>query len=162
MANIQSPNITIFSVEKETEKALFVKIPYWLKTNKDKSKHLQKDLGLWVPKSQIIENTIPMWVVDKYLQELKSKNQFLNIDSIKNHIGEYAPTKNKIYEYIEDELEKQDYIRQWIASLPKRYQDARDPIGSYYFIDEIGSKEEYNHHLQKIAALPKLMIACYV
>lgn len=158
----QHSNITTFSIEKETEKAVFVSIPYWLETNREKSKHIQKELTLWVPKSQIQENTIPIWVVDKYLKELKVKNQYLAVDSIKKHLGEYAPAKTKVYEFIDDEMEKQDYFRKWIASLPKKYQEARRPIDSYYFIDEVGSLEEYNYHIEKIKSLPKLKIYYFV
>lgn len=147
---ILKENVSTFDVEKETDKALFVKIPYWLETGKDKPKHEQKELGLWIPKSQIKNNVIPQWIIDKTLQDLKQKNRFINTDSIKKHLGEYAPKKEKVEDWIPDDNAKREYERKWIKSLPKEYQNVRFPIDVYYNIDEIGTQEELNYHKEKM------------
>ena len=63
---VLTEDISVFGIEKETDKALFVKIPYWLETGKDKPKHEQKELKLWLPKSQIknIWNNIKKFHLD--------------------------------------------------------------------------------------------------
>ena len=140
---ILKENVSTFDVEKETDKALFVKIPYWLETGKDKPKHEQKELGLWIPKSQIKNNVIPQWIIDKTLQDLKQKNRFINTDSIKKHLGEYAPKKKKVEEYIPDDNARREYEREWVKSLPKEYQNARLPIDTYYFNSPPDNKTDY-------------------
>lgn len=146
-------NIFVFNIEKETEKSFLVKIPYWLETNQNKSKHEQKYLSLWISKSQIKNQYIPTSIINKSLIDLKQKNRFINIDSIKNHLGEYAPKKEKVEEWIPDDNARIEYERKWIKSLPEKYQDARFPIDSYYIIDEMGTQEELNIHKQNIQNL---------
>jgi hypothetical protein len=158
---VLTEDVSVFDIEKETDKALFVKIPYWLETGKDKPKHEQKELTLWIPKSQIKNNVISQWIIDKSLQELKQKNRFINVDSIKKHLGEYAPKKKKVEEYIPDDNARREYEREWVKSLPKEYQNARLPIDVYYNIDEIGTQEELNYHKEKMNNL-KTKIVYYI
>lgn len=42
-----------YTIEKETEKALFIKVPYWKPTDCSKKKHQQLHLKSWIPKSVV-------------------------------------------------------------------------------------------------------------
>lgn len=153
-------DVSLFTTEKETDKALFVKIPYWLETGKSKVQHEQKELNLWIPKSQIKNNIIPDWIIEKSLNDLKQKNSFININSIKKHLGEYAPKKEKIVEFVPDDNARREYEREWIKTLPKQYQSSRG-IEAYYFVDEEGSKEEFEQHMDKMNSF-KIKVISYV
>lgn len=150
-----------YIIEKETEKAIFVKIPYWLETNKLKSKHEQRYLEFWVPKSQIQNDIIPEWIIEKQLKELESKNRYIVISSIKKHLGEIAPVKKQVIETIPDEEKQREYKNNWIKTLPKDYQHERLPIDSYYKNDPPPNKtdkeleREYNYHQNQITKLTK-------
>jgi hypothetical protein len=150
-------SIIEFTIESETDKAVYVNIPYWLETNNRTSKHVQKILKLWVPKSQFVNSVVPQWIVDKALQELKGRNKFINVDSIKSRLGQYAPTKTKVIEYVPDDQARRDYERVWVASLPSGY----DSIDVYYIIDAVGTEQELAMHKSNIEAL-KMKIVYYI
>lgn len=57
-----------YTVEKETEKGLYVSIPYWMLDTKNKL--IQKTLKIWIPKAMVIDHKFANWVI---VNELKKK-----------------------------------------------------------------------------------------
>lgn len=52
--SVMKDSITfLYEVLKETEKALFIKVPYWKPTDCSKKKHQQLHLTSWIPKSVV-------------------------------------------------------------------------------------------------------------
>lgn len=90
--------MTTFNYEiiKETEKAVFAKIPFFEKTSDVKSKHKQLFYECWIPKTILDSGRAKEFVIGKR-NEIRLSNPYQKrcIMPISwNTIGEYAPTKD--------------------------------------------------------------------
>lgn len=87
-----------FEKIKETEKAIFAKVPYWEATGEDKKKHKQLYYECWIPKSIIAAGAAKDFVI-KNRNEARVKNayqkHFHKMPVSWNTMGELAPEKIK-------------------------------------------------------------------
>lgn len=77
--------VTNYTVDRESEKAVLAKIPYVTGQGDEKS------LSVWVPKSTLEKNNgIPLWIVQKQLETLKSKGYRYDTVNIMRTLGNTA------------------------------------------------------------------------
>jgi len=77
--------VTNYTVDRESERAVLVKIPYV--TNKGD----EKSLSVWVPKSTLeTNNGVPTWIVQKHLETLKNKGYRYDASNIMRTLGKTA------------------------------------------------------------------------
>jgi hypothetical protein len=109
-------NIVVnFSIEKETEKAAFVHIPYAYAT---------KTLKMWITKSVLSKNSgIPTWIIKNHLNDFnaKSRNAKFDIEKVLNTAGKTSedtpkPEASDIMVTVTDFVVDRDAIRELIKS----------------------------------------------
>jgi hypothetical protein len=77
--------VTNYTVDRESERAVLVKIPY-VTNNGD-----EKSLSVWVPKSTLeTNNGVPTWIVQKHLETLRSKGYRYDASNIMRTLGKTA------------------------------------------------------------------------
>lgn len=88
-----------YEIIKETEKAVFAKVPYWEATSDYKKKHKQRFCECWIPKAVIEKGVAKDFVIGKK-NEIRLKNAYqramYNMPECWRTMGEYAPVKTKI------------------------------------------------------------------
>jgi len=107
--------IVNFSIEKETEKASFVHIPYAYAT---------KTLKMWIPKSVLSKNSgIPTWIIKNHLNDFnaKSRNAKFDVGKVLNTAGKTAedapkPEASDAMVTVTDFVVDRDAIRELIKS----------------------------------------------
>lgn len=87
-----------YEVLKETEKATFIKIPYWEQTNDRVKKHKQLFYECWVPKSILNSDRMSAFILtEREKNRLKNAYQRkLPMPASWNTLGQYAPEKKSI------------------------------------------------------------------
>lgn len=106
-----------FEIIKESEKAIFAKVPYFEKTSNNVKKHKQLFFECWIPKSIIEKGIAKDFVIGKR-NEKRLFNKYQKLyrmpDSWKT-LGEYAPIKTA------QKIEVIDYDK--LAELIKFYEN---------------------------------------
>lgn len=105
-----------YEILKETEKAVFAKVPYFEATSEGVKKHKQMFYECWIPKS-IIEKGIAKEFVIGQRNEKRLSNPYQRLCSMPNSwktLGEYAPLKEA------QKIEVLDYDK--LAELIKFYE----------------------------------------
>ena len=131
--------ITDYRVEKQTEKAVYVIIPYYDKVNKK-----DKELKTWIPKSVIQKNNgIPKSFVRRNLEDYNSKAKYggYNIDSIMSTLGSKKPEEKIIYQYTYD-TDRTNAIQ---SNFRKKYNLSIPDFGA-----SAEEREEYRKKLKNL------------
>ena len=84
-----------FETLKETDKAIFAKVPYFEATHEGVKKHKQLFFECWIPKSIIEKGTAKHFVIGKR-NEIRLSNPYQKLCKMPeswNTMGEYAPIK---------------------------------------------------------------------
>ena len=77
--------VTNYTVDRESEKAVLAKIPYVTGQGDE------KNLSVWIPKSTLEKNNgIPLWIVQKQLETLRSKGYRYDTVNIMRTLGKTA------------------------------------------------------------------------
>jgi hypothetical protein len=100
-------------VIKETENAVFAKVPYYEETNEYKKSHKQKFYECWIPKIVITSGNAKSFVFNK-MNQTRLSNSYQkrqNAPSSWNTIGTYAPLKVKQMIDIIDEEKFQEIVK---------------------------------------------------
>jgi hypothetical protein len=89
-----------YDILKETEKAVFVKVPYWESTNHFTKKHKQLWFECWVPKVLLTKTFVDIknFVIatkEKICKTNSYQKVLYTMPSSFNTMGEYAPDKTK-------------------------------------------------------------------
>lgn len=105
----------LYEVLKETEKAIYAKIPYWEPTCNSTKKHKQKFVECWFPKFCIGDDTKLKKLVVKNLEEKRRSNGYQRVlyktpFEKYDRLGQYAPEKTPHSKVIID-IEKCDLLR---------------------------------------------------
>jgi hypothetical protein len=108
-----------FEVLKETEKAVFAKVPYFEATHEGEKKHKQLYYECWIPKFVIEKGIAKDFVIGKR-NEVRLSNQYQRKCQMPNSwktLGEYAPVK------IEEKVEQLDCdkVKQMIIFYEQKY-----------------------------------------
>lgn len=97
MNNNKQIEIMVFNFEllKETEKAIFAKIPYFEETSNTVKKHKQLFFNCWIPKSVIEKGVAKEFVIGKR-NENRLSNRYQRLSEMPSSwktLGELAPEK---------------------------------------------------------------------
>lgn len=106
-----------FEAIKETEKAIFVKVPYYEATSDGVKKHKQLFFECWIPKSVIEKGVAKDFVISKR-NEIRLSNAYQRLCKMPESwktFGEYAPLKTA------QKIEVIDYDK--LAELIKFYEN---------------------------------------
>lgn len=104
---------------KETEKAIFAKVPYYEETSEYKKVHKQLFYECWIPKSIICNGSAKSFVIGKR-NEIRLSNSYQRLCAMPNcwnTIGEYAPEKVKYTIEIIDE----DKLKEMVNFYENKY-----------------------------------------
>ena len=105
-----------FEILKQTEKAVFAKVPYFEATSDSVKKHKQLFFECWIPKSVIEKGVAKDFVIGKR-NEIRLSNKYQRLCEMPHSwktMGEYAPIK------IAQKVEVIDYDK--LAELIKFYE----------------------------------------
>ncbi len=96
-SNIDVQNSFTFDVIKETEKAVYAKVPYWKPTPSNKPKHEQLFFECWIPKTVLESDyykllNFVMRKKDEHRRQNAHQNRMPTPDYYHN-MGQYAPEK---------------------------------------------------------------------
>ena len=82
-----------YEILKETEKAIFAKVPYYESTSEYKKAHKQLFYEGWIPKSIIEKNTVKSFVISQRNEKrlLNRYQRQCEMPISWNTLGEYAP-----------------------------------------------------------------------
>lgn len=129
-----------YKVLKETEKAIYVEVPYYEQTSEFKKSHKQLYYECWIPKSVISQGGAKNFVIGKR-NELRLTNRHqkhCSMPSSWNTMGEYAPVKTKYTVEIIDEDKLKEMVKfyenKYGACLRRLIQDGEGSNG--YVSDE--------------------------
>jgi hypothetical protein len=106
-----------FEALKETEKAVFAKVPYFEATPESVKKHKQLFFECWIPKSVLENGTAKHFVTEKRNEKRLSNSyqRLCDMPTSWKTLGEYAPIK------IAQEIEVIDYDK--LAELVKHFEN---------------------------------------
>jgi len=160
--------MTTFNFEtiKETEKAIFAKVPYYEATSDGVKKHKQLYFECWIPKA-VIEKGIAKDFVIGIRNKIRLSNSYQRLCSMPESwktTGEYAPTKTS------QKIEVIDYDK--LAELVKFYETKYGANLCRLVIDGEGTKGYVSDEDEKILnqlqfpslsknAVPKKQITIY-
>lgn len=84
-----------FQIIKETENAVYAKVPYFETTSQGVKKHKQLYYECWIPKSVIEKGVAKHFVISKRNEKRLTNpyQKMCNMPQSWNTMGEYAPTK---------------------------------------------------------------------
>lgn len=122
-------NVANYTIKKETEKAIYVSIPFWVPTNEYKKKHENRKYECWVPKSLITQECIPAWFLKKTLAEVESRRPYKNAQSNPlathrmNTLGEIAPEKERNSHIIVDEEKLSELKKELMKKYNVKHYD---------------------------------------
>jgi hypothetical protein len=89
----------LYEVQNETEKALYIKVPYWKPTDSSVKKHKQLYLLLWLPKSVVArgDGDLKDFVIHSKAQarQVNSWTQGKRLPDFWKTLGTLAPVKVK-------------------------------------------------------------------
>lgn len=133
-----------YEILKETEKAVFAKVPYYEKTSDSVKKHKQLFYECWIPKS-IIEKNIAKEFIIKSKNEKRLSNPYQRLCKIPESwqtIGQYAPIKK------EQKIDVIDYdkLNELIVFFENKYGSKLNKL----IIDEEGINGYVSDEDQKI------------
>ena len=108
-----------FEVLKETEKAVFAKVPYFEATHEGEKKHKQLYYECWIPKFVIEKGIAKDFVIAKR-NEVRLSNPYQRRCEMPNSwktLGEYAPVK------IEEKVEQidEDKLKEMVIFYEQKY-----------------------------------------
>jgi len=122
-----------FEIVKETEKAIFAKVPYFKATSEYDKKHKQLFFECWIPKVIIQKGIAKDFVIGKR-NEKRLSNSYQRLCSMPESwktLGEYAPVKRA------QKVEVIDYEE--LTKLIKFYENKYGANLRRLIIDEEGS-----------------------
>jgi len=156
-----------FETLKETEKAIFAKVPYFEKTANSVKKHKQLFFECWVPKAVIESGSAKDFVIKKRNEiRLSNAHQRLSrMPSVWQTLGEYAPVKKA------EKVEVIDYDK--LTELVNFYENKYGANLRRLIIDEEGDAGVVSEEDQKIInqlefasleknSVPKKQITVYI
>lgn len=162
-------NITLefqFELLKETDKAIFAKVPYFETTSDAVKKHKQLFFECWIPKAVIDKGIAKNFVIGKR-NEIRLTNAFQRKQKMPESwktLGEYAPIKNAHnLEVVDEEKVKelvQFYQDKYGASLRRLVIDGEGSKGCVADEDEKIINQLEFPSLKKIH-VPKKQITIY-
>ena len=146
-----------FEALKETEKAIFAKVPYFEATPEGVKKHKQLFFECWIPKSIIEKGSAKDFVIAKRNDKRLSNSyqRLCEMPTSWKTIGEYAPIK------IEKKVEVIDYDK--LAELVKHFENKYGANLRKLVIDGEGSNGYVSDEDEKIInqlEFPSMTIAC--
>lgn len=133
-----------FQVLKETEKAIFAKVPYFEATSDRVKKHKQLFYECWIPKAVIEKAVAKDFVIGKR-NEKRLSNPYQRLCEMPNSwktLGEYAPIK------VAQKIEIIDFDK--LAELIKFYENKYGANLRRLVIDEEGINGYVSDEDQKI------------
>jgi hypothetical protein len=133
-----------YEILKETEKAIFAKVPYFETTSEGVKKHKQSFYECWIPKFIIEKGMAKSFVIAKR-NEKRMSNPYQRMSSMPqawNTMGEYAPVK------VHQKIEIIDYDK--LADLVKFYENKYGANLRRLVIDGEGSNGYVSDEDQKI------------
>jgi len=96
-----------YEILKETEKAKFIKVPYWEQTTDDKKKNKQKFFECWIPNVVLADSFKAKNFVINKKEEKRLYNgyqkAFYKMPISTKTLGEYAPEKTQSFYFVRDE-----------------------------------------------------------
>ncbi len=134
----------VFEILKQTEKAVFAKVPYFEATSDSVKKHKQLFYECWIPKSIIDAGVAKDFVIGKR-NEIRLSNKYQRLCEMPHSwktMGEYAPTKTA------QKIEVIDYDK--LAELVKFYETKYGANLRRLVIDEEGASGYVSDEDQKI------------
>ena len=146
-----------FETLKETEKAVFAKVPYFEATPENVKKHKQLFFDCWIPKSVIENGTAKDFVIAKR-NEKRLSNSYQRLCDMPiswKTFGEYAPIK------IAKKIEVIDYDK--LAELIKHFENKYGANLRKLVIDGEGSTGYVSDEDEKIInqlEFPSITLAC--
>lgn len=133
-----------YEILKETEKAIFAKVPYFETTSDCVKKHKQLFYACWIPKSIIDKGIAKDFVIGKR-NEIRLLNAYQRRCEMPNSwktMGEYAPSKTA------EKVEVIDYDK--VAELIKFYENKYGANLRRLVIDGEGSNGYVSDEDEKI------------
>ena len=133
-----------FEILKQTEKAVFAKVPYFEATSDSVKKHKQLFFECWIPKYIIDAGVAKDFVIGKR-NEIRLSNKYQRLCEMPHSwktMGEYAPTKTA------QKIEVIDYDK--LAELVKFYETRYGANLRRLVIDEEGANGYVSDEDQKI------------
>lgn len=137
-----------FELLKETDKAIFAKVPYYEVTNEEAKKHKQLFYECWIPKYLLEKGSVKDFVMAKR-NEMRLTNAFQRKQKMPESwktLGEYAPIKNAHTLEVVDE----EKVKELVATLESKYGATFRTLLN----DEVGSKGDVSQEdLKFLSAL---------
>jgi hypothetical protein len=155
-----------FEIIKETEKAVFAKVPYFETTSDIVKKHKQLFYKCWIPKAVIDKGIAKEFVIGKR-NEIRLSNKYQTLCKMPHSwktLGEYAPVKSA------QKIQVIDYYK--LSELIKFYENKYGANLRRLVIDGEGNNGYVNDEDKKIinqlefpalknAHIPKKYITIY-
>lgn len=155
-----------YEVLRESEKAIFAKIPYYEATSDEVKKHKQLFFECWIPKTIIEKGVAKHFVIGKK-NEKRLSNPYQKLYEMPHSwktLGEYAPIKTAhIHEYIDYDKLKElvtFYENKYGAKLRTLLNDGE---GSNGYVSDEDSKIILNLYFPDLNkdGVPKKQITIY-
>lgn len=142
---INRDNMSKFNYEilKQTDKAVYAKIPYWSSTGKYTKKHKQLWYESWIPKSVLAsgDDTAKDFVLSQRKEKYAKSGfgKFTKYNKDWDTLGEYAPVKTERKVQVVDENKRKEII----SAAEKKYGTSYRNIIHNGDVDGVITDKEY-------------------